>query len=83
MQRHKVLFIASSLLNKYPGNNAGADHVAEFLAVVRHAATSFKVLVVLIFRAVIQYNKILTNQNKLGMDVEIAEDGESAGDEGQ
>ncbi|KAJ9123730.1 hypothetical protein QFC24_003504 [Naganishia onofrii] len=81
--RHKVLFIASSLLNKYPGNNAGADHVAEFLAVVRHAATSFEVLVVLIFRAVIQYNKILTNQNKLGMDVEIAEDGEPAGDEGQ
>lgn len=30
----------------------------------------------------VQYNKILTNQNKLGMDVEIAEDGEPAGEEG-
>lgn len=34
LQRHKVLFIASSLLNKYPSDNAGHDHVSEFLNVV-------------------------------------------------
>lgn len=30
--RHKVLFIASSLLNKYPAqDSAGHEHVADFL----------------------------------------------------
>lgn len=62
-----MLFIASSLLNKYPSDNAGHDHVSEFLNVVSHSdplpttTTDAKPS-----PAVTQYNKILLNQNKSG-----------------
>jgi hypothetical protein len=34
MQRHKVLFVASSLLEKYPSETEGHSYVTDFLAVV-------------------------------------------------
>jgi hypothetical protein len=33
-QRHKVLFVASSLLEKYPSATEGHSYVTDFLAVV-------------------------------------------------
>jgi hypothetical protein len=33
-QRHKVLFVASSLLEKYPSETEGHSYVTDFLAVV-------------------------------------------------
>lgn len=33
-QRHKVLFVASSLLEKYPSTAEGHSYVTDFLAVV-------------------------------------------------
>lgn len=60
LQRHKVLFIASSLLNKYPTDNAGADHVAEFLAVVSRFALR-EVLSLTLERSTTRFLRIRTS----------------------
>jgi len=71
--RHKVLFIASSLLNKYPAqDSAGHEHVADFLQGERRSADPLlgaKRTDVDLVPPV--YNKILTNQTKSKLDDDL------------
>ena len=41
-QRHKVLFVASSLLEKYPSATEGHSYVTDFLAVVSIFITDYE-----------------------------------------
>jgi len=75
--RHKVLFIASSLLNKYPAqDSAGHEHVADFLQggsshFDRVCSTKKRHVNSPLVRPTsenIVYNKILTNQTKSNLD---------------
>jgi hypothetical protein len=52
-QRHKVLFVASSLLEKYPSTTEGHNYVTDFLSVVRSIAVSPRRQVKLTFASIL------------------------------
>lgn len=81
--RHKVLFIASSLLNKYPAqDSAGHEHVADFLKgkLAQSILPSSRMLTIVCSRPTV-YNKILTNQTKGDLDGEEEEETDDMVDE--